>query len=332
MVGPRKHFRMIGTWAQLEREVRHFIRALDAFGFDVGHYHISLFNAVKMLLVIIAVIAFARLGSRLARRLSTRMTGFDPTQRVLAEKLVTLAIWAFAILAGVDILGISLTALTVFSGAFGLAIGFGLQKTFGNLIAGIILLLDRSIKPGDVIAVSDGKGSSFGQVKRIGIRAVSITTRDNREYLIPNEILMTSQVENWSYSSRDVAIQIPVGVAYGTDLDLAERLMLEAARSSGRVLKAPGPGVLLSAFGVNAMEMTIVCWINDPEDGVGNVKSEVLKALWKLFVEHGVEVPFAQSDVNLRDSEGLRRLAAALENRGSVTPGATAKTPPEPDR
>lgn len=311
-------------WAQFQHQVRHVVRTLDAVGFDVGHYHISLFNAVKMLLVIVAAIAFARIGSRLARRLTNRITGLDPTQKVLADKLITLLVWAFAILQGIDFLGISLTALTVFSGAFGLAIGFGLQKTFGNLIAGIILLLDRSIKPGDVIAVADGKGNSFGQVRKIGIRAVSVATRDNREYLIPNEILMTSQVENWSYSSRQVAIQIPVGVAYGTDLDLAEKLMLEAAHSAPRVLENPGPGVLLSAFGASAMEMTIVLWIDDPEDGVGNVRSQVLKEVWKRFVEHGVEVPFARTDLALRDSDGLRQLAAALENRAKEMDG----TPP----
>lgn len=331
MVRVRKR-RMIKTFAQLQRELRRFVRALDDIGFDVSHYHVSLFNAIKMVLVVVAVIAIARLGSKLARRLFTRMTSLDATQKVLAEKLVSLGVWAFAILAGIDILGISLTALTVFSGAFGLAIGFGLQKTFGNLIAGIILLMDRSIKPGDVIAVADGKGSSFGQVKKIGIRAVSVTTRDNREYLIPNENLMTSQVENWSYSSRDVAIQIPVGVAYGTDIELAENLMLEAARSAKRVLEYPGPGVLMSAFGPSAIEMQIICWIGDPEEGVGNVKSDVLKALWKLFREHGVEVPFPQSDVNLRDSEGLRRLAAALESRAGIAREPAPEPAPEPGR
>src|SRR4029079_15823313 len=164
----------------------------------------------------------------------------------LTEKLVGIAIWAVAILVGIDILGIDLTALTVFSGAFGLAIGLGLQKTFGNLIAGIILLMDRSIKPGDVITVSDTAGNeSFGQIRKIGIRAISVVTRDRKEYLIPNENLMVNQVENWSYSSREVRVRAPVGLACGTDLDLAERLMLEAAVYAPRVLSAPAPKVLL---------------------------------------------------------------------------------------
>jgi len=147
-------------------------------------------------------------------------------------------------LIGVDLLGIDLTALTVFSGAFGLAIGFGLQKIFGNLIAGIILLLDKSIKPGDVIAVADQSGQqTFGQIRRIGIRAVSVTTRDEREYLIPNENLMINQVENWSYSSKNVRVQVPVGVSYDADMALAEKLMLEAAAKARRVLATPPPTV-----------------------------------------------------------------------------------------
>ncbi len=127
---------------------------------------------------------------------------------MLAQKLAAVAILVAAFFIGIDLIGIDLTALAVFSGAFGLAVGFGLQKTFGNLIAGIILLMDRSIKPGDVIVV----GESFGHVTKIGVRAVSIVTRDGKEHLIPNENLMTQEVENWSYSSRDVRLHIPVSV------------------------------------------------------------------------------------------------------------------------
>ncbi|WP_370385508.1 mechanosensitive ion channel family protein [Novosphingobium sp. EMRT-2] len=318
------HGQVVHGWAKFRRDARAFMDVLDDYGFDIGHYHISVFNAAKMVLVVVAMFMIARLGSRIARHLFSRMTSLDSAQQVLGEKLVSLAVWVFAFLLGIDLLGISLTALTVFSGAFGLAIGFGLQKTFGNLIAGIILLMDRSIKPGDVIAVNDGKGSSFGQVRKIGIRAVSVATRDNREYLIPNENLMTSQVENWSYSSREVSIQIPVGIAYGSDIDLAERLMLEAARGANRVLADRPPGVLLSAFGPNSIDMVIVCWIGDPEEGVGNVRSEVLKRVWHLFRENGIEIPYPQQDVSLKDSEGLRRLADALAARHE------ARDQPEP--
>jgi small-conductance mechanosensitive channel len=265
------------------------IARFDDIGFDVGRTHISVLGGIIVLMVLIGVIVCARFGSRLARLGFARFTHLDRTQQLLGEKIVSIAVWTLSILVGIDILKIDLTALTVFSGAFGLAIGFGLQKTFGNLIAGIILLMDRSIKPGDVIAVGTGKDAAIGQVMKIGIRAVSVTTRDKIEYLIPNENLMTSQVENWSYSSRDVRVKVPVGVAYDTDIVEAEQLMLEAAKNCKRILEHPAPTVWLNDFGNNSINFTIMCWINDPEEGVGNVRSEVLKKLWQLFRDHGVE-------------------------------------------
>jgi small-conductance mechanosensitive channel len=270
----------------------------DSIGFDYGHTRISLYRAVMTVAVLCAVVMFGRLAARVIRGGFSRMSNLDPAQRLLGEKLTSIVVWVMTALIGIDVLGINLTALTVFSGAFGLAVGFGLQKTFGNLIAGIILLMDRSIKPGDVIAVNSGKGAAaVGQVKRIGIRAVSVTTRDQIEYLIPNEILMTSEVENWSYSSRDVRVKVPVSVAYGTDIDKAEAVMLKAARAVKRIHTRPAPTVWLSRFGDNAIEFEIQCWIDDPEEGVGNVRSDVLKQVWHLFRDEGIEIPFPQREV-----------------------------------
>lgn len=280
----------------------------DTIGFDYGHTRISLYRAVMAVIVLICVILFGRLANRTIRSLFGRLGNLDPTQRLLGEKLVSIVVWVLTALIGIDVLGINLTALTVFSGAMGLAVGFGLQKTFGNLIAGIILLMDRSIKPGDVIAVSGGEGAqAVGQVKRIGIRAVSVTTRDEIEYLIPNEILMTSQVENWSYSSKNVRVRVPVSVAYDTDIDKAEAIMLQAARAVKRVHNKPAPTVWLSAFGENAIEFEIQCWIDDPEEGVGNVRSDVLKQVWHLFRDNGVEIPFPQREIHFRNALKVER-------------------------
>ena len=271
--------------------------------------------------VVVAVLALAWFAARTGRRMVRRVKALDPSQQVLTEKMVTIFIWAAALFLGIDLLGIDLTALAVFSGAFGLAIGFGLQKTFGNLIAGIILLMDKSIKPGDVIAITNSAGQeTFGQIRRIGIRAVSLTTRDQKEYLIPNENLMINQVENWSYSSRNVRIQVPVGVGYGCDLDLAESLMLEAAKNCNRVLTAPPPTVWLSGFGESSVDFVIQCWIQDPEEGIGNVRSAVLKDLFKRFREAGVQIPFPQRDLHLRDSAQIERLIEALAERENVRP------------
>jgi len=316
----------VSTWSKLLRQVNTQINewasSLDDVGFDIGRTHISLFNAVWMILVVIAVFVFGRVVSRVGRRLVRSMKGLDGTQRALGEKLMTVTVWSIAVLVGIDAMGINLTTLTVFSGAFGLAVGFGLQKTFGNLIAGVILLMDRSIKPGDVIALTDTKGSTIGEVRTIGVRAVSVTTLDNREILIPNEILMTTQVENWSYASRMVGITIPINVAYGSDIALAERLLVEAARTVPRVLAEPQPSVLLHAFGASGIELLIYVTIEDPENGIANVRSDVLKAAWHSLKAHSVEIPLPQSDVALRDSDGLKRLAAALAERGVGEPSA----------
>ena len=297
------------------------IERLDSYSLDVGHWHVSLWSALVVFMIVAGVIIAARIASRLGKIVLVRMTHLDMAQRLLSEKILSIVIWVLAGLIGIDLLGIDLTALAVFSGAFGLAIGFGLQKTFGNLIAGIILLMDRSIKPGDVIAVADQAGrSTFGQVKKIGIRAVSVTTRDEREYLIPNENLMVNQVENWSYSSRDVRMQVPVGISYNADLDKAEELMLEAAKSCKRVLVTPPPTVWLESFADSSVNFVIHCWIRDPEQGVGNVRSEVLKALWTLFKAHDIEIPFPQRDLNLRDSAAIQALVDAIRSAQNTAP------------
>ncbi|KPF61905.1 mechanosensitive ion channel family protein [Porphyrobacter sp. AAP60] len=299
---------------------------LDSLALSVGDWRISAFDVLFAVAAGLLVLGFAVVATRLMRSALRRITSLDSTQRVLAEKIAQIVIWVTTFFIGIDLLGIDLTALAVFSGAFGLAIGFGLQKTFGNLISGIILLLDKSIKPGDVIAVADQSGQqTFGQIRKIGIRAISVVTRDEREYLIPNENLMINQVENWSYSSRNVRIQIPVGVSYNTDMMLAEKLMLEAAGKSKRVLETPPPTVWWGGFGDNSVDFTIHCWISDPEQGVGNVRSEVLKGLWWLFKENDIEIPYPQRDINLRDNAQMQALIAAL---GGRLPDASQDTSP----
>jgi small-conductance mechanosensitive channel len=270
---------------------------LNRVGFDVGSRRFSLLAVIQIMVTLVALYAVATLANRIVGQAIRRASGLDATQQLLTQKLAGVAILVAAFFIGIDLVGIDLTALAVFSGAFGLAVGFGLQKTFGNLIAGIILLMDRSVKPGDVIVVGD----TFGHVTKIGVRAVSIVTRDGKEHLIPNENLMTQEVENWSYSSRDVRVHIPVGVAYSCDLALAQKLMIEAASASPRVLQAPAPRVWLRAFGESSVDHEILVWIADPEAGVGNVQSEILNKLWVLFQENEIDIPFAQRDIRIKE-------------------------------
>jgi small-conductance mechanosensitive channel len=286
------------------------IAGLDRATLGVGKRRISLLDVVNAvgLSLFLFVAARALLGWVL--RWIGQASLLDAAQRVLFQKLAQIAVVAVATFLGIDLLGIDLTALAVFSGAFGLAIGFGLQKTLGNLIAGLILLLDRSIKPGDVIAVGD----TFGWVNKIGVRAVSVLTRDGKEHLIPNERLMTEEVENWSFSSRDVRVHVGFRVSFDCDLRLAQRLAVEAAAISPRVLDEPAPVCWIKEFGDNGVEFDLRIWIDSPESGVGNVTSDVFFRIWDLFKEHGVTMPVPQRDLRFRMPPG-EQVASTIEPR-----------------
>jgi len=191
--------------------------------------------------------------------------------------------------------GIDLTAFAVFGGAIGLGIGFGLQKIVSNLISGVIILLDRSIKPGDVMKVGD----TFGWINSLGARYASVVTRDGTEYLIPNEDLITQQVVNWSYSHDAVRLKILIGISYKSDPRKAIALCFEAAREESRILENPPPNVLVKGFGDSSVDIEIRIWIRDPKNGVSNIKSAILLRVWDKFHEHGVEIPYPQRDVHL---------------------------------
>ncbi len=285
------------------------VEVMQAVGLDVGSYRLSLYGLFSTLIVAVLLYLSVRVVMRAIKWLLRRNTQIDDTQRLLTEKLIAIALFIFALLFGIDLLGIDLTALAVFSGAAGLAIGFGLQKTVGNLIAGIILLMDRSIKPGDVIVVGDGSsmgGSAalngipnVGRVAKIGVRAVSVVTRDGKKHLIPNDLLMTQPVENWSYSSREVRVRMRVPVAYESDLRLAQKLMVDTAKANPRILTDPEPVVWITAFGERAVEHELRYWISDPEAGLGNIQGDVFLGIWDKFQDAGIVIPYPRQDVRL---------------------------------
>ena len=286
---------------------------LHEAAFQIGDFRFSVLDGLLIIGVIALVMTVAWFVTRLSRAAIRNISRFDGSQKVLAEKLSTILIWGVAFFIGIDMLGIDLTALAFFGGAFGLAIGFGLQKTFGNLISGILLLLDKSIKPGDVISVTDQAGQeAVGQIRKIGIRAISVITRDQTEHLIPNENLMINQVVNWSYSSKDVRVKAPVGVSYNSDLDLVTKLLYEAADDVDRVQKLPKPRVNIMEFGDNSVNFELRFWIRDPEDGIANIRSDVYMRIWQLFKENDIEIPFPQQDIHLRSSKQLDRLVELM--------------------
>jgi small-conductance mechanosensitive channel len=278
--------------------------ALDDLAITIGTLRISVLLVIKAVLVVAILLWIALSLSRMIDTRLQHVAELNPSVRALTSNLTRIALISVALVIGLNAVGINLTAFAVFSGAVGVGIGFGLQKIVSNFVSGIILLLERSIKPGDVIEV----GTTFGSVTYLGARYASVRGRDGKEYLIPNENLITNQVVNWSYSSRLVRLDVPFGVAYDSDLHAVRDLAVEAAKRTNRVLASPTPVCHLTGFGDSAVNLLLRFWIQDPANGLANIKGAVLLGLWGAFKEHGIEIPFPQRDVRIRDL----RSAAAL--------------------
>ena len=272
----------------------------DRAAFSVGSIRLSVLFVIKSLIAYGILFWLVRFGSNILERVFMHAAGLTPSQRVLFSKLSTITLYAIAAIIGLNIVGLDLTSLAVFSGALGLGIGFGLQKVVSNLISGIILLMDKSIKPGDVIAVGD----TYGWVNSLGARCISVLTRDGKEHLLPNENLITQTVENWSYSDRKVRLHIPIGVAYGSDVHLVRDLLLKAADGHPRILNDPAPKALIMGFGDSSIDFELRCWIYDPQEGEANLRSDIFFRLWDLFKENGVEIPFPQRDIHIKSGGG----------------------------
>jgi small-conductance mechanosensitive channel len=281
---------------------------LDQLALSLGGLRISALAVIKAMLALAVLLWLATFASRLLERRIKSAPNLTPSIQVLFTKLLKIVLVTIAVVAALGSVGIDLTAFAVFSGAVGVGIGFGLQKVVANLISGVILLLDRSVKPGDVIAVGD----SYGWIDSLGARYVSVVTRDGIEHLIPNEELIANRVENWSYSNNRVRLRTPIGIGYGADVRQAIALCLEAAAATGRVLKSPEPVCLVSGFGDSSVDLELRFWINDPANGTANVRSAVLLGIWDRFHEHGIEIPFPQRDLHLRSATGLRVLGAGV--------------------
>lgn len=272
------------------------VKLLDHFALTFGRLRISILTVLTGLLTLALLLWGARLLSHLLEKRIRENSTLSPSIQVLFIKLSKITLITAAILVGLRIVGLDLTGFTIFTGAVGVGIGFGLQKIFSNLISGIILLLDKSIKPGDVITV----GETYGWVNSLGARYTSLIAPDGKEFLIPNEDLITQQVENWSFSNSTVCLRIPVGIAYNADVRKAMALCEEAARQTDRIIQDPPPRCLLSGFGESSVDLELGAWINDPANGVKNVKSDVLLKIWEIFQKEGVEIPFPQRDVHIR--------------------------------
>ncbi|PIQ34200.1 MAG: mechanosensitive ion channel protein MscS [Zetaproteobacteria bacterium CG_4_9_14_3_um_filter_49_83] len=272
------------------------VSALDSFAFNLGTSRISILLVMKL---IITVGFFWILALWLSNMIEQRLHNSDhisSSSRVALAKFSKFLLLAIAILVAMDASGIDLTALTVFGGAVGVGIGFGLQKITSNFISGFILLFDRSIKPGDVITVRD----KFGWVQELRARYVVVRDRDGVETLIPNENLVTSEVINWSYTDPNIRMKIRVQISYNDDPEEAMALMLQCAKASARVQDDPEPLTRLMEFGDNGIALELRIWILDPENGLGGVRSEVNLAIWRAFKKAGITIPYPQRDIHIK--------------------------------
>lgn len=268
---------------------------LDSMAIQFGEVRVSVLGIGKAALALAFLLWLAAFTTTSLERRMARMSGLSPSARVLVGKFLKIALFTIAFVLALNSIGIDLTALAVFSGAVGLGLGFGLQKVAANLISGFILLLDKSVKPGDVIAI----GGTYGWINSLSARYVSVITRDGTEHLIPNEELISQRVENWSHSDLLVRQRLPLGVSYSSDLRKAIELVVAAALAEDRILKDPEPRCLVKGFGDNAVDLELRFWLKDPQNGLANIKSNILLRVWDLFAENDIEFPFPQRQLHI---------------------------------
>ena len=258
-------------------------------------------SIVQGIVSIIVLVWLASVISRIFDKKLAAQKRLEPSLVIVFSKLIKILLIVVAVFIGFSSAGINMSTFAVFGGAIGVGIGFGLQKVVSNLICGVIILLDRSIKPGDVIALYDGK--TYGWVNKLGARCISVRTRDGEEHLIPNEDIITQRVESWSYSDTKIRLKIPIGIGYYSDLHLAMKLLEEAPKNIKRVLSTPPVAVRLIGFGDNAVNLQLRVWICDPQSGVRNVESQILVNVWDLFHKNDITLPFPQRDIHFDDEK-----------------------------
>jgi small-conductance mechanosensitive channel len=271
------------------------LSVLDNMAINFGDTRVSVLGVGKALLALAVLFWLAGFTSSVLERRIARMSGLTPSVQVLFGKLLKITLYVIAFVLAMNSVGIDLTAFAVFSGAVGLGLGFGLQKVVSNLISGVILLLDKSVKPGDVIAIGD----TYGWINSLSARYVSVITRDGTEHLIPNEELISQRVENWSYTDQLIRQRLPIGISYSADIRKAIELTVQAAEEQDRVLTNPAPVCHLKSFGDNSVDIELRVWLRDPRSGLSNIRHDILLRIWDLFHENEIEFPFPQRELHV---------------------------------
>jgi small-conductance mechanosensitive channel len=287
-------------WGLIALHILDWLPALEAFldqiALTVGESRFSLLMALKLVVLCAFYVLLALWISGVVEQRLVNARTISVSMRVGLAKVIKVGLLAVAFLMAMEEAGLNVASLTVFGGALGVGIGFGLQKIVSNFISGFILLGDRSIRPGDVITV----GNTYGWVRQLRARYIVVCNRDGVETLIPNENLVTSEVINWSFTDRHVRVRIPVQISYDDDPEQAMAIMEKAATANSRVLTSPAPAVRLMAFADSGIALELRVWLLDPQEGIGNVRSDINLAIWHGFKEAGITIPYPQRDVHIK--------------------------------
>jgi small-conductance mechanosensitive channel len=286
---------------------RYVESALDSIDLLPGKNEFTVWTLLKGLVIVTVFLLAATLIARFIHRRVIRIEGLAPSTRIGISKFSQVFLLGFAALLGINAAGVDFTALTVLTGAMGLGLGFGLQAIASNFVSGFVLLLDKSIKPGDVISFTGTTGTStenFGWVEELRGRYVVVRDRDGVATLVPNQNLIVNPVINWSYTNPQVRLKLPVRISYQDDPEVALTVLVEAAGGIPRVLRSPPPVSRLMHFSDSGIELELRFWIADPQAGVNNVRSDVNRAIWRAFKQHGITIPVAQRDVRMTTVRG----------------------------
>jgi small-conductance mechanosensitive channel len=271
------------------------INALDSVSIVLGGLRLTPLLLIEFGALLIAALWLTNIASNFAESRINQSSDLTPSIQVLLVKMIRMGLMVLAITIAMGAVGINLSALAVFSGAVGVGIGIGLQKIVANFISGIILLADKSVKPGDLVTIGD----STGRISAMKTRYISVAAGDGREFLIPNEDLVTQKVVNWTYTDKNTLVKVNFGTNYDADPKLVCKLAIDVAAAAKRAIKGKPPNCILTEFAEAGMKFSLTFWIADP-DGMDNVKSDVMLALWDVFKREGIRVPYPVREIRIR--------------------------------
>lgn len=279
--------------------------ALDrkAYAIQFGKYSFTPYEILNTLITLALIIWVASIVAGMGERLISGLPRVRLSDKAILIKIVQIAVYVIAFAAALDMLGIDLTTFAVLGGALGIGLGFGLQKIASNFISGLILVFERSIRVGDLVQMTDG---ITGYVRHAGARYTRLETFDGKEVLIPNEDFITGRVINWTYSNKKARVEIKVGISYTADLERAREIMLACAAAHPRCLPDPPPVCHVREFGDSAINLLLLFFVEDVTDGLYGPQSDVMIAIWKKFRETGIDLPFPQRDITIRNLRELK--------------------------